>query len=244
MTWNKSKKYVLLLSYLLVFVVSFCFSARFVDVSVTFFSHFLVESGYGLKKISVAGSEFITQSEVLKKTEKFLGKNTLTLPIFSIRKEIKKMPWCKDVVVTKHLPDQLEIVIEEYKPFAILNSQYLITEEFHNILPFDDKNHINLGLITLDTFDVQLAQNFLKVLKANLDKKIFSKIKMLKHVSGRRWDVVLQCGTIIKLPEENQTQALIRLNKFYSSRSSIDDVKIIDLRIPDKIFFAMADGRQ
>lgn len=56
------------------------------------------------------------------------------------------------------------------------------------------------------------------------------------RVAGRRWDLYLDNGVIIKLPEDNIDGALARLTKLEKDQSLLQrDIAAVDLRLDDRM---------
>jgi cell division protein FtsQ len=63
-------------------------------------------------------------------------------------------------------------------------------------------------------------------------------------VAGRRWDLHLDNGVTVKLPEKNVREALAQLVKLESQQHLLArDVVVVDLRLPDRITVRLPEGR-
>ena len=63
-------------------------------------------------------------------------------------------------------------------------------------------------------------------------------------VSGRRWDLYLDDGVTIKLPEKNLRAALAQLVRLDAEQQLLArDVIVVDLRLPDRITVRLPEGR-
>jgi cell division protein FtsQ len=65
--------------------------------------------------------------------------------------------------------------------------------------------------------------------------EIRSKVKAYVRISGRRWDLHLNNGIIIKLPEVNVAKALHLLSRLDAEQQVMSrDIAAIDLRLSDR----------
>jgi cell division protein FtsQ len=65
---------------------------------------------------------------------------------------------------------------------------------------------------------------------------IKARVKAYVWVSGRRWDLHMDNGVVVKLPEDDVDQALARLSKFNSDQALLDrDIAAVDLRLADRM---------
>ena len=73
------------------------------------------------------------------------------------------------------------------------------------------------------------APEFLQFLAS--EPEILNNIEAAKSISGRRWDVTLKSGAIVKLPEEELALALRRLAKMQEEENIMDkNISVIDVR--------------
>jgi cell division protein FtsQ len=63
-------------------------------------------------------------------------------------------------------------------------------------------------------------------------------------VAGRRWDLHLENGVTVKLPEKDVSAALTQLVKLSAERQLLGrDVIVVDLRLPDRVTVRLPEGR-
>ena len=73
--------------------------------------------------------------------------------------------------------------------------------------------------------------------------KLINNLMVASNYRGRRWDITLESGIIIKLPEKGVKKALIKLSELDKKNNLLDkDIKIIDLRIEDRLFITLKEG--
>ena len=231
---TRVKKHLLFIFLLLIFVISFFLAVRFLGVAQNAFDVLLAESGYKLNAIIVKTEKNIDKDIISKKFSYLLGKNTFTLPIFSIRRVILSLPWCSDVLVSKKLPGTLVIDVKEHKPFALFNGSHIVTMDFHKIVSFNLKKHKDIDLFNIYSSSHKEAKDFLDDLRQNLPSALFNQIKCAEHISKRRWNVKTKDDLLIKLPEKQATKTLIKLNKYLGAK--FGPKKIIDARAKDAIY--------
>ena len=62
-----------------------------------------------------------------------------------------------------------------------------------------------------------------------------ARVKAYVWVSGRRWDLHMDNGVVVKLPEDDLDQALATLSKFNKEQQLLErDIAAVDLRLPDR----------
>lgn len=161
------------------------------------------------------------------------------LHLKNLRQEIITSREIKGVDLKFILPNKLQITTEKRKPFAVwwdYNKFFLVDED---------------GVIISDsvsdkekkTYILVVGGGALENLKALTDSLLSSnyngKVASMRFVGGRRWDLVLSDGMLVKLPEKGMNIALSILDRLLKNKGGLiskDD--IVDMRLaPKKVFF-------
>jgi cell division protein FtsQ len=161
--------------------------------------------------------------------------------IQTLKEELKKEIWIKDILIQQKTMDNLIINITEYIPFAIYidnnNKVKLIDEQGHFIdihkeeIRLFNKLLIITGEPTKD--DIYNIYNMLSIYN-NIAKKTFK----IERINNRRWNLILKNNITVKLPEENNDTLIIwkNLDELLSMKHFEDNLSCIDLRIKNKIY--------
>ena len=76
-------------------------------------------------------------------------------------------------------------------------------------------------------------------------RAVVARVRAMQRVSGRRWNLILDDGVVVKLPEEGWRQQLDALEHLIVDKSVLErDITEIDLRSPDNYFFVLRSGEQ
>lgn len=147
-------------------------------------------------------------------------------------------PWIKNINIRRELPNTLHINIEEYLPFAMWKNgnDLHIIDENGKIIMIDEREkrgYFNLIIVAGDGAKENIYSLF-NLLSSN--PSLFSRIKSALRIGERRWNLELDNGIIVKMPEKDELDAWGKLNKILSIRGSEIGLKTIDLRNKDKIF--------
>ncbi len=147
-----------------------------------------------------------------------------------------QIPWLDKVVITRAMPNILNIAVVEYVPFAIWDGEsgrHLIDKD-GNLLPYENSQEFE-DMIILSGKNAYLnAISLFNIFATNpeFSKNIYS----ATWISDRRWDLRLENGVIVKLPENNISSSWQNLIKIYNMNGSMIGLKILDLRIPNKVY--------
>ncbi len=169
------------------------------------------------------------------------------IDIQTLKTELEKEIWVKDILIQQKSIDNLLINMIEYIPFAIYidndNNVKLIDEQgnFINIkedeIKLFNKLLIILGEPTKD--DVYNIYNMLSIYN-NITNKIFKIVR----INNRRWNLILKNNIIVKLPEEDENMLLVwkTLDDLLSLKNFEENLLYIDLRVQNKVYLQYTDN--
>ena len=161
----------------------------------------------------------------------------LTLNLAVIRVQLTSLGWVKDARVERYFPNKLVVTLRERVPLALLQ-----TEEGHRLIDASGemianasaKEFRHLPVISGAKGAAAKAHLILDILQT--EPELFSDVWAVHFVSGRRWDVHMRSGLVIKLPERDPVLAWSRLSRLEAeTKITARDLAAIDLRIPDQL---------
>ena len=214
-----------------------------------YFFHYLNLDNQELGKVTITGNKRTTTEEILAivtETHKAANNNKFQdyQPLIQrLVIEIKKqLPWINKVVITRSMPNLLNITVTEYEPFAIWQKgdKKYITDKDGNIVLIEDLTEFE-NLIILSGNEANNHVNSLFnifVADPNLSSHVYS----ATWSGDRRWDIRFDNGLLIKLPENNISEAWNNLIKIYNTPGSILGLNVIDLRVEGKIYLEYGDS--
>ncbi len=193
-------------------------------------------AGFKVKNILVEG-RYYTDVDALKAVINIDNRD----PLFSFdpdsaRDMIEKFSWVKSAQVERRLPDTIYIGLEERTPMALWQRNKRITLiDTEGVVLTDHKLGRFKNYIIVSGKDVPTrAPLFLRMLQS--EPNIKNRVESASLISGRRWNLALKSGVIVKIPEEGTALALRRLALAQEEEGLMDkDIKEIDLRDPVRI---------
>lgn len=200
-------------------------------------------AGWRVRQVTVTGRNEVSSRAILA----ILGaeKNT---PIFAIdlptaQKKLEEISWIKSATIRRILPDRLEVVITERQPLALwqMDRKLALIDADGVVLTRDNLSRFAELPIVVGKEAPQLAPATLKEIAKY--PAIQQQLAALTRIGGRRWDIKLKSGTIIRLPEEGIQAALITLNEMVNREKLLErDMRMIDLRLPGRVALQPADS--
>ena len=224
--------------------------ARIYQKSSFYFLHYLNLDNREFDEINISGNNRVTDEQIIAaitEAKKQATKNSLNdyQPLIQnfITKIKAELPWVDQVMIARSMPNILNISITEYEPFAIWQNdgKKFITDKKGNLIPIDNNTDEFRHMVILSGKGANLhAQSLFNIF--TIDPNLSANVYSATWIGDRRWDIRLENGLLIKLPENNISNAWRRLIKIYNMPGSIMGLKILDLRISDKIYLEYEDS--
>lgn len=202
----------------------------------------LATIGFAIDDVKITGSQETSNIAVLETLD--LAGSLIFFDVADAQQKIASLPWVEYVTVRKFYPGTLAIEIREREPYALWqhNGEVMVMDRNGvGIVPLDDARFAKLPFIVGGGAN-ETAQPFLAELTTQ--PAIAAKMHDAVLVADRRWDLHLENGVTVKLPEKGIGAALAELVSLDSKSRLLDrDVSVIDLRLPDRITVRLPEGR-
>ncbi|AXW83806.1 cell division protein FtsQ [Anaplasma marginale] len=195
----------------------------------------LIEAGFSTREVVIRGNSVVSTAEILNMINK--DSSIILLSLRTLRSRIKShSPWVKEVAVHRELANGiLRITVEEYVAFANwrhhgMNS--IIDNTGHVIVNSDERLD---NLVSIYGDEALEGLHFVREVLNN-GGMLSTMVSSFSWLGNRRWDVGFSSGLQVKLPENNPQAAWNYLAQLYKSSGELLMWKVVDMRIPDKIF--------
>jgi cell division protein FtsQ len=199
-------------------------------------------AGFRITSVAINGRKHLTQDEVLAIGGVNGHSSLLFLDASSVREKLKADPWISEATVLKLYPGQLRIDIVERAPFALWqrNGQLSVISEDGAVLErYVSPRFVKLPLVVGKGAETR-AKDFLALLARYPQINTVTKAAVL--VGERRWNLRLNAGLDIRLPESDVGSALVALSNLDKDEHLFaKDIVAIDLRLPDRLVVQMSD---
>lgn len=201
----------------------------------------LALAGFSIDDVTVSGRMHADGQQLLAALGIQRGDPIFGLDTEAARQRIERVDWVKSATVTRLLPDAIRIDIIERKPFAIWQRGGMLSVVDAQGHPITDENvqaYANLPFI-VGFGGAREAEDIL-TLMAQAQPQLLSRVRAFVRVGDRRWNLRLENGVDVKLPEVGVEKALadvVALDATYKIFSR--DIESIDLRLPDRVSVAL-----
>jgi cell division protein FtsQ len=201
--------------------------------------------------IKISGTSKISNQEILEIVENFYKNNNSSpqkgfspLQIQELIDELKsQLPLASKIKISRTIPNIISISINEFVPFTIWvndGKKFLIDKDGNAIDFREEYSQMpelqKIVILSGKNANIQ-AQSLFSLLSMN--KKLSEEIYSANWVGARRWDLRFSSGLLVKMPENKTSEAWAQMTEILKNQSqnqNFGQIKVIDLRVADKIF--------
>lgn len=191
----------------------------------------LETAGYTLDWLDVAGAERTGVEEIALAVGAAPGLGLSRVDIKAARDAIQSLSWVKSAEVLRLWPDRIAVLIEERQPYAIWQinqTHHVIDPEGAVIDVADPRDFLELPRVVGEGANRE-ASSVIAIL--SLHPEIRDRVTNAIRVGERRWNLRLQSGGDVLLPEDDPASALALLAAMHEERGVLDyEAQIFDLR--------------
>jgi cell division protein FtsQ len=199
--------------------------------------------GFRIAAVSLTGSKEVSREEILTTAGVTGRASLLFLDADTARARLLANPWIADAAVLKLYPDRLQITVTERLAFALWQKDgrvSVIAEDGTVLEPFVEDRYRRLPMVVGPGAAGQ-AKNFLAVIARHPD--VQTQLRASVFVAERRWNLRLDNGIDVRLPEGDIEEALDRLVVLDRDKKLLSrDIVTVDLRLPDRVSVRLSDA--
>jgi cell division protein FtsQ len=198
-------------------------------------------AGFAIDHVAVSGQRETSEIDVLGQIELDGSTSMFGFDVDAARRRIIELPWVKDAAVTKIYPDTVRVKLTERKAYAIWQRDdelTLIDSSGIPIVAFREARYAGLPLV-VGAGAATKAEDFVTLVQSHPD--LAGKVKGYIRVSDRRWDLRLESGITIKLPEIDPSGALDELTQLDDKYGLLSrDIEAVDLRDDERLVLELS----
>jgi cell division protein FtsQ len=164
-------------------------------------------AGFKIEDIEINGIKQVSRIDVLTNIDLGVERSLFSFDVHAARKALRALPWVAEARVAKAYPDRLVINIVEKSPFAVWqnNGELWLTErDGKKIVPFEER-FAGLPLI-VGAGAAQKAAEFLAIIGRH--PVLAERVSAHVRVGERRWNLVMDNGVTVMLPEGREEAEL------------------------------------
>ncbi|HEY9079553.1 cell division protein FtsQ/DivIB [Magnetovibrio sp.] len=192
--------------------------------------------GFTVQDVLVTGRGETQRDDLLEAMAIARGTPILTYDFQAAKARVESLPWVLQARIERLLPDTLVVHIIERHPMALWQNQgqFSLIDDNGVVITRDELGRFADLIHVVGEDAPDHIGGLLELLETQPELK--SLVKAAVRVGGRRWDLSLDGGIDVRLPEADAPKALARLAAFEEESGVLGrDVRVLDLRVPDRV---------
>lgn len=153
------------------------------------------------------------------------------------RARIETIKWVQRATVERRLPGTILVQLEERRPFAVWQLQgkfVLVDRQGETVTDSDVSAFANQLPLVVGPGAPAAAATLIDAL--SVYPQIMSRTVAATRVGERRWNLRMNNGADVLLPENAEAPALAKLMELQTTHALLDrPLQVIDLRLPDRL---------
>jgi cell division protein FtsQ len=202
----------------------------------------LSAGGLGIETVKLSGQRETNEFQIVEALEIQEGSSLALFDAEAARQRLTDIAWIKDASVTKFYPGTLQVKIDEKIPYALWQRGDLVSiiNEQGDVITDDvDGRYANL-LLVVNHGAQRRAGEIIDALKKVPELR--SRVRAAFLIGQRRWDLALENGITVSLPETGMDYALGELVQMDADSGLLArDIAAVDLRLADRVVVRLSD---
>lgn len=199
-------------------------------------------SGFAIDDVRITGNGVLSELDLFQEVGLDGWTSLIGYDADAARERIEAQAWVQSAAVRKVYPTTLEIEIVEHKPAALWQhgSQLSVVDaEGKVIAPFTGSRFADLPLVV----GMGAAESGAALMTlVSSYPSLATRVKGYVRVADRRWDLRLDNGLTIKLPEGREGAALEQLVAFERDNALFSrDIEVVDMRFADRLVVRLSE---
>ncbi|WP_208976264.1 cell division protein FtsQ/DivIB [Polycladidibacter stylochi] len=192
--------------------------------------------GFSINSIEIDGLKQVAEFQVLETLEMGEKPSLVMFDAEAARARIQKLNWVRDASIQKLYPGTLKIDIAEQKPYALWQRGDIVSvinRDGAVITDQVDGRYANLLRVVNHGAQFRASE----IMQALADyPELRGRVRAANLRSERRWDLNLENGIVVRLPENGLAHALSELVKMDRQSGLLNrDIVAVDLRLKDRV---------
>lgn len=192
--------------------------------------------GLTVKSVEVEGRKRVSRESILEALGVQRGSPTLAFDLAAAKARLEALPWIRSAAVERRLPDTIRVRLVERRPLAFWQRRNkLVLVDGEGVILATDHLDAFGPLLVLVGDDAPAQGAALRDLLAT-EQELASHVEAAVRIGSRRWNLRLDSGIEIELPESDPINAWHRLAELDRTNHLLErNIQTVDLRVPDRV---------
>ncbi len=195
-----------------------------------------VELNLTVQSVEVEGRDRADRQAILNAVGVARGTPILGIDLDGAQARLETVPWIHTAAVERLLPDTIYVRLVEHRPLAVWQhrGKFDLIDQDGAIIPNARVEEFPALLQVVGDEAPRATADLLALIASEPD--LASHVSAAVRVGGRRWNLALDNGVEVDLPETAADAAWHRLATLDRTDRVLErDIKAVDLRLPDRL---------
>ncbi len=196
--------------------------------------------GLSVQEIRVEGREFAPREALLAAIGITPGEAILDFQPAVAKQRLEQIAWVESAHVERRLPGTIVIRITERRAFAVWqrDGRFSVIDREGRVMATERLEAFGPLPLVVGVGAERVAAPMIDLLRSA--PEIADRVQAIIRVSERRWNLRLQNGADIMLPEGHEEAAITRLAELQARDRLLDrPLAAVDMRLPDRLVVRM-----
>lgn len=211
----------------------------------------LSHAGFGISEIHITGNRRTPYKQILQVLAMQPGQSIFSADLPGARQRLAALDWIASAEVHRRYPDAIFVTLVEKRPFALWQmpvgangeAPIAVVERSGAVITTREVEKFRRLPKLVGAGAPQSAADLVDAVQSH--RAVSARIIAYARVSSRRWNLILDDGVVVKLPESDWLPQIDALERLIIDRGILErDVTEIDLRSPSHYFFLLKNGEK
>ncbi|MBI1245917.1 MAG: FtsQ-type POTRA domain-containing protein [Alphaproteobacteria bacterium] len=202
-------------------------------------------AGLAVNEVRIDGRVESEMRDVRAVIDARKGSPILAFDPYAAKAELEKLPWVRTATVERRLPGTIVVQLDERIPLALWqrHGRFTVIDSEGKEIPGTDPARFANRPVVVGDDAPEHAASLVALLET--EPALMKRITAAVRVGARRWNLRLDNGIDVNLPEANAGAAYERLAQLERENGLIDrNLVAVDLRLPDRLILRMGRDQQ
>jgi cell division protein FtsQ len=198
-------------------------------------------AGLAVESVEVEGRHRASRAAILSALGVHRGTPMLAVDPATAKARLEALPWVRSAAVERRLPDTLYVRLVERRPLAFWqrNGKLALVDREGEVIPTERLDGFGPLIVLVGDDAPGLGAQLVDMLAS--EPALAPHVTAAVRVGGRRWNLRLDSGIDVALPEEQPAEAWHRLAALDRKDRLLErNIEEVDLRLPDRLVVRVA----
>lgn len=209
------------------------------------------DAGFSIRAIHITGQRRTPVATIAAALDLHEDQSIFSADLAAARARLLALDWVASADVVRRYPDSITVTIVEKRPFALWQappdasgvSRLLVVERNGGIITGRDIEGFARLPKLIGAGAPAAAADLVDAVQSH--RAVSARLAAYEYVSQRRWNLILNDGVVVKLPERGWQAQIDALERLIIDKGILErDISEIDLRSTTHYFFVLRGGER